>query len=125
MPPKPQGFVQINGKTYEAAVFARDLHERRGVQFTFSDGTDSAIFLNNGTVYAVANICPHQHSSSISDGMIQDGCVICPLHGWAFSLDTGKCTDSNAALDTYDVREINGIIYVETPPDYQPAWMKW
>lgn len=125
MPAPPHGKLAEDGKTFVAVVASRNLHERRGHFFAFDDGTEIAVFRNQGGIYAVSNICPHQHSSSISDGMIDNDCVICPLHSWTFSLATGKCTDSDATLETYAVVERDGVIYVEEPHGEQPKWMNW
>lgn len=122
---QPRGTFSENGTTFVAVMFARDLYENRGHFFAFADGTEIALFRHQGSIYAVSNICPHQHSSSISDGMIDNGCVICPLHSWTFSLATGKCTDSAAALDVYAVIERDGVIYVQEPQPEQPKWMNW
>jgi len=59
---------------------------------TFAAGQDILIAVEkSGTVYATANVCPHI-GTPLDQGKIKDGCVVCPLHGTAFDLGTGKLT---------------------------------
>ena len=51
-----------------------------------------AVFKIDSKVFALSNICPHQHTALIYDGFVEDGCVVCPAHGWKFNLRTGKTT---------------------------------
>jgi len=52
--------------------------------------------------------CPHA-GGSLSAGSLDDGCVICPWHGWAFSVDSVECPDNAAyRVRVYDVRIEHG-----------------
>ena len=42
-----------------------------------------------GEVYALDNKCPHM-GGSLADGKLEDGMVVCPRHGAAFEIKTGK-----------------------------------
>jgi phenylpropionate dioxygenase-like ring-hydroxylating dioxygenase large terminal subunit len=61
----------------------------------------------DGQPAALADRCCHR-SAKLSLGMVQNGCVCCPYHGWSFDR-TGTCThvpqlDSNTAIPkTYRV----------------------
>jgi nitrite reductase (NADH) small subunit len=49
-------------------------------------------------------------------GEVVDGCLECPLHGWAFSLETGRMDGgSGVALEVFSVREEDGRVYLEAP----------
>lgn len=50
---------------------------------------DLAVFRHNGRMFAVANRCPHQ-GGSLSQGKIENGYVVCPWHGYQFSMEDGK-----------------------------------
>ena len=53
-------------------------------------GEEIAIFHTaNGDVYALVNKCPHK-SGPLSQGIVHDTTVTCPLHNWRISLMTGK-----------------------------------
>ena len=53
-------------------------------------GEEIAIFHTaNGDVYALINKCPHK-AGPLSQGIVHDTTVTCPLHNWRISLVTGK-----------------------------------
>jgi len=53
-------------------------------------GREIAIFHTaNGGVYALANQCPHKQGP-LSQGIVHDTTVTCPLHNWRISLVTGE-----------------------------------
>ena len=53
-------------------------------------GDEIAIFHTaNGDVYALINKCPHK-AGPLSQGIVHDTTVTCPLHNWRISLATGK-----------------------------------
>lgn len=79
-----------------------DLKDRRGQRFIVDD-TEVALFKVENEIYALSNICPHQHTALIYDGFIEDDCVVCPAHGWMFELKTGKLKTGNARLTIYPV----------------------
>jgi nitrite reductase (NADH) small subunit len=56
-----------------------------------------------GDLYATQADCPHRNGP-LADGLIGEGRVICPLHGYTFSLATGEPVGTQcAALRTYPV----------------------
>ena len=67
------------------------------------DGVEIALFNLNGQFYAIDNTCPHRHGP-LGDGMIDDGEVTCPLHGWRFDIRTGKGVFMPVSVRTFDVR---------------------
>ncbi|PCH45522.1 MAG: nitrite reductase (NAD(P)H) small subunit [Hyphomicrobiales bacterium] len=40
-------------------------------------------------VFALEDKCPHK-DGPLSQGIVHDGCVTCPLHNWVIALDTGE-----------------------------------
>ncbi|MEM8750940.1 MAG: nitrite reductase small subunit NirD [Pseudomonadota bacterium] len=40
-------------------------------------------------VFAIEDSCPHK-GGPLSQGIVHDGCVTCPLHNWVISLSTGE-----------------------------------
>lgn len=59
------------------------------------DGHDLAVFLQDGLVFVMDERCPHA-GGAMSAGWIDDGCAVCPLHGWAFNVQTGALRDSGS-----------------------------
>lgn len=98
---------------------------RRGVAVVIDENREVAVFDIEGTLYAISNICPHQHSPVLAEGYVDDGCVTCPLHGWVYDIRTGEAVVGGRSLDTYQVIEEDGDVYVEVPPAPPPKWMAW
>ena len=105
---------------YKKVCKVSDLYENRGTRFLIND-VDIAIFKINGEVFAVSNTCPHQHTQSIYDGFIEDGCVVCPAHGWMFNLKTGKQPTGVRGLDSYSVKIIDDEVFALV----KPKELKW
>jgi nitrite reductase/ring-hydroxylating ferredoxin subunit len=107
----------INDEKIDFEGFTRvcqvhNLNEYKGQRFFIND-VDLAVFLIDGNVFALSNICPHQHTALIYDGFIEDGCVICPAHGWMFNLKTGRMPTEGKGLDSYPVKVIDGNVYIK------------
>jgi len=89
-----------------------ELKDRQGRRFIV-DETEVAVFKIDGVVYALSNNCPHQHTTLIYDGFIEDDCVVCPVHGWKFNLETGKQPAGQNGLDSFPVIVSEGEVYVK------------
>ncbi|KAB2843096.1 MAG: nitrite reductase small subunit NirD [Melioribacteraceae bacterium] len=89
-----------------------DLKESIGKRFLVDD-IEVAVFKVNGEVYALSNICPHQHSHLIYEGFVENGIVACPLHGWEFNLKTGNMAEGRKGLDCFKVKIIDNEVYVK------------
>jgi nitrite reductase/ring-hydroxylating ferredoxin subunit len=97
---------------YVKVCSLNELSENIGKRF-YIDGTDIAIYKLKGEVYAVNNICPHQRSALMYDGFIENGCVVCPVHGWMFSLETGRTPSGVGRLGIYETAVIDNGVYVK------------
>jgi len=87
-----------------------ELNENQGKRFLIND-VDIAVFKVNGEIFVLNNVCPHQHTSVIYDGFIEDGCVVCPAHGWMFNLKTGLQPTGARGLDSYQVKIIDDEVF--------------
>ena len=92
-----------------------DLEEDIGKRFII-DETEIAVFKSKGEIFALNNICPHQQTALIYDGFIEEGCVVCPAHGWKFDLRTGNKISGSRGLDSYEVKIVDEKIYVKVIP---------
>lgn len=64
---------------------------------------------------ALDNRCPHQ-GGPLGEGTIEDGCVICPWHGYEYDPRTGVSPEGYGDLATaYPVEERADGVYVELP----------
>ena len=88
----------------------------------------------DGAAHVLADTCVHR-GGSLGDGVINNGRVACPYHGWQFD-GTGKCMHipslanskipARAKVDAYPVQERYGIVFAfmgdlpeaERPPLY-------
>jgi ferredoxin-nitrite reductase len=66
-------------------------------------GDEMAVFKNNGKLYGIQNICPHE-GGQLCKGWIEGGEVVCPLHGYKFDLKTGACsTDPSLKVKVFQL----------------------
>lgn len=55
-------------------------------------------------VFALEDKCPHQNGP-LSQGIVHDDCVTCPLHNWVISLSTGEAMGADEGkTKSYPVR---------------------
>ena len=76
-------------------------------------GEEIALFRTaNGEVYALVNKCPHKQGP-LSQGIVHDTTVTCPLHNWRISLMTGKALgDDEGCVPTIPVKIDAGRIFI-------------
>jgi phenylpropionate dioxygenase-like ring-hydroxylating dioxygenase large terminal subunit len=88
----------------------------------------------DGAAHVLANTCVHR-GGSLSEGLVENGRIACPYHGWQFNGE-GKCMHipslangkipARAKVDAYPVQEKYGIVFAflgdlpeeERPPLY-------
>ena len=64
-------------------------------------------------VFALDNRCPHK-GGPLSEGIVHDHKVTCPLHGWVFSLETGAAQGADkGAVATFPARIEGGRVLLE------------
>ena len=78
-----------------------------------SAGKDEiALFNYKGKYYAINNKCLH-NGSSLGEGRIEEGILICPDHEWRFDLISGQCPQNpEMKAKIYPVRVGNGRIKI-------------
>lgn len=77
----------------------------RGARRVQAGGIRIAVFrTHDNQVYALEDSCPHKQGP-LSQGIIHDGCVTCPLHNWVISLESGKaCGADEGQVRTFRVK---------------------
>jgi nitrite reductase/ring-hydroxylating ferredoxin subunit len=88
-----------------------ELRENEGRRFIIND-TEVAVFKIGQEIFALNNICPHQHTALLYDGFIEDGCVVCPAHGWMFNLKTGKQPTGSSGVESYQTKIENDEVFI-------------
>lgn len=76
-------------------------------------GEEIAVFRRrSGKISAIENRCPHLQGP-LSEGLIDEGKVVCPLHGRKFDLDSGKGSDSDDCVRTFSTWIEHGNLYMQ------------
>ena len=84
---------------------------RRGMLFV-------GVYNCDGTLRAIEDRCSHDDGPLCEGDWDEDMCrVVCPRHGSAFDLATGRPMSLPATqpVDTYPVRIVDGVVRVELP----------
>ncbi|MBR9978115.1 MAG: nitrite reductase (NAD(P)H) small subunit [Bacteroidetes bacterium] len=97
------------------------LREGKGRAFTV-EGRELALFLIAGVVYAIENLCPHQHIPVLAEGELCDTLLTCPMHGWRFDLATGRAVDASGRVTAYDVRIEGKDVLIALPDQETQQW---
>jgi nitrite reductase (NADH) small subunit len=72
------------------------------------NGQEIAVFRQrDGRLFATENRCPHR-KGPLSEGIVGDGRVICPMHAHQFNLQTGTGSEAHECVSVYDVDVENG-----------------
>ena len=77
------------------------------------DDLEIAILKNaNNEIFAVENRCPHKNGA-LSEGIIHESNVTCPLHNWVIDLKTGiPKGEETHCVTKYETKVENHIIYL-------------
>jgi NAD(P)H-dependent nitrite reductase small subunit len=78
---------------------------------------DVALWHVHGKFYAIDNVCSHQHFAMLHQGILEGLTVACPMHGWTYSLETGKATVGNGKVRTFAVKVVGDDVWVEVPEE--------
>lgn len=87
---------------------------RLGAKVVHWQGTPIAIFrTQTDEVFALEDRCPHKQGP-LSQGIVHDRKVTCPLHGWVIALDKGTAmAPDEGCTPGYSVRVTDGVIEIE------------
>lgn len=67
-------------------------------------------------IFALEDKCPHKNGP-LSEGIVHDGCVTCPLHNWVISLETGEAQGADdGRTSTFPVRLEGRNVYLDLTP---------
>lgn len=79
-------------------------------------GRTVAVFRHEGRLFALDDACPHR-GGPLGKGDLERGRVLCPLHGWAFDLETGAYEEQpSLCVRTYRIEEADGALWLLGPP---------
>jgi nitrite reductase (NADH) small subunit len=80
------------------------------------DGRPVAVFrTGEDEIFALIDECPHK-KGPLSDGIVADKTVTCPLHNWVIRLDDGNAVAPDVGTSRpLSVRVLDGDVYVHLP----------
>jgi len=77
------------------------------------EGNDIALFNVNGTYHAMDAVCPHE-DGPLHEGELDGDTIICPWHGYEFSVKTGECSvDPELRARIYVVKTEANDVFIE------------
>lgn len=103
-------------------AFCHDIPVREGRAVRIN-GREIAIFNLGNHFVAVDNRCPHR-GGPLADGIVSGAIIVCPLHAWKFSLETGEGVSGhsqNNCIETFRTRVENGIVMLELSSLYETS----
>lgn len=83
-------------------------------------GRRVAVFHTEAGWYALDDSCPHR-GGPLSDGILADRCVACPLHDRRFDLQTGAALTDGAGIAAHTVELRGERVYVKLAVARSPA----
>jgi nitrite reductase (NADH) small subunit len=93
------------------------VRQGRSVRF---GSLELAIFNLGGAFRAVESRCPHKQGP-LADGIVAGDDIICPLHTWRISLDSGFVKQpkdrTESCVKSYPCRVEAGIVVVAVPEE--------
>jgi nitrite reductase/ring-hydroxylating ferredoxin subunit len=79
------------------------------------DGADLLVGRDGERYFAVQRWCAHR-GSDLTKGFLAGHQIVCPQHGWRFSIESGEGGMLGACLRTYPVRVIDNQIEIDPRP---------
>ncbi len=106
----------MNSKKWIRITALQNIPLREGRSVNVA-GREIAIFNLGDRVLAVDGRCPHK-GGPLAEGIVTGDTVVCPLHAWKISLETGSVTKPEAnpgCVATYRTRIEAGVVLIELP----------
>jgi len=94
-------------------IAALDDIPRLGARVVSTDTVDIAVFRTaSDRVFALKDECPHRQGP-LSQGIVHDTTVTCPLHNWKIDLASGEARGPDEGCTrTYPIKVENGRIFL-------------
>ena len=91
-----------------------DVPVRGARRFQTASGEIAVFRTTNEDVYAIDNRCPHK-GGPLSEGIVHDTGVTCPLRSWIIDLQSGQARGADAGcVKTYPTKVAEGRVLVKT-----------
>ncbi|MCX4188113.1 nitrite reductase small subunit NirD [Methylophaga sp. OBS4] len=85
----------------------------RGSRVLATPDGNVAVFRTAGDeVFALYDQCPHKQGP-LSQGIVYDKRVACPLHNWVIDMESGEATGPDKGCTrTFETKVENGVVYI-------------
>ncbi len=110
--------TKAQSKRWTRIALSHDIPLREGRAVKVGN-REIAIFNLGGKFLAVDNRCPHK-GGPLEDGIVSGSAVVCPLHAWKISLETGEGVtgaSASSCVETFRTRVEHGVILLELNDD--------
>ncbi|MBI3677175.1 MAG: nitrite reductase small subunit NirD [Proteobacteria bacterium] len=98
-----------------ALGWLRDVPARGARRIVTADGPMAIFRTSDDRVFAVEDRCPHK-GGPLSQGIVHDSAVTCPLHGWVIDLEKAAARDpDNGCIKSFAVRISAGVVEILLP----------
>ncbi len=89
-----------------------DVPKRGARRVTFGEMSIAVVRTGSGAVLAIENKCPHR-GGNLSEGIVTDHSVICPLHNWKINMLTGEaCAPDKGCVKRFPISLRDGDVYM-------------
>ena len=106
-------WIQVGQVSDIPVLGARLVNTQKGQIAVFRAKDDS--------VFALHNRCPHRQGP-LSEGIVHDHKVTCPLHNWVIDLESGEAqAPDNGCTPTVPVKIEDSVIYLHIPTTIKVA----
>ncbi len=87
--------------------------ESEGLATVECDGREIVLLKMGDTYRGVDRFCPHEEGD-LGEGLMFGKNIKCPVHGYIYDLNTGKCINRVGASSTrlYDVEVKQGVVFL-------------
>ncbi len=66
----------------------------------------------DGSIFAINNTCPHKQGK-LSEGLVHENIVTCPLHNWDIDLATGEALGNDSGCtNVYESKVDDGFLFI-------------
>ena len=102
-------------RDYAVVGKVSDLKPSRGRKVKVGEH-EVAVWRVGDTIFAVGNVCAHQHFSMMHEGTLEGLTIRCPMHGWQYSLETGESVSGSGRIPVFDVKIEGESVFVSRDP---------
>ncbi len=85
-----------------------------GARVLRTDTMDIAVFRTaQDEIFALQDKCPHK-GGPLSQGIVHDNTVTCPLHNWKIDLNSGEALAPDVGCShRFPIKVENGVVYIQ------------